>query len=209
MPDMITLTDVYFGYKGGDGDVLRGVNLNVEPGERVGLLGPSGSGKSTLLMLLNGIIRPTAGTVDVAAGSRVWIHQDPRTFPRRSVLDNVAIGAMHRASTWKAARAEAAMWLERLGIGEISAQAAVTASGGQRQRVCLARALAGGYQLMLLDEPTAQLDHETAMAAMTTFLDACDRDRTLVIATHDRSIVTLLDRAIHLEDGRVGSATRT
>lgn len=207
MPRVITLRAVDFRYDGTDANVLRGVDLHIGSGERVGLVGPSGSGKSTLLMLFYGIISPTAGFVSNDAESSVWVHQDPRAFPRRTALDNVAIGAMHRGSTWRAAQAEAQGWLDRLGVGDLATRAAVTASGGQRQRICLARALAGGHELVLMDEPTAQLDHQTATSTMTTFLQACDRGRTVVVATHDNSIVPLLDRTIHIRDGRTGSST--
>lgn len=199
---MVDFDDVTYTYRAGTSPVLHGLTGGVARGERVALVGPSGSGKTTLLMLVWGILAPTSGVMHVATDDAVWVHQDPRTFPLRSLRDNVALGAMHSGSRWSDARRDAVTWLVRLGIGHLAEGTPVAVSGGERQRTCLARALATRSELLLLDEPTAQLDHHTAVAAVGAFLGACGPERTVIAATHDTSIVDHFDRVVELADGR-------
>jgi len=200
---MIEFDELCFRYHRGAPNVLTNVNGYIAAGERVALVGPSGSGKSTLLMLVYGLIAPTSGTLDVRTNAALWVHQDPRTFPRRTVRDNVALGAMHSGQRWELALNAAGRWLDMVGIGHLVDHQAVSISGGERQRVCLARALNSGRELLLLDEPTAQLDRKTAIDTMETFLEVCGHDRTVLAATHDPSILGLFDRCVELTDGQL------
>ncbi len=200
-------------------------SLEVAPGEVVAVLGPNGSGKSTLLAALAGLLRPDAGRVvlgermltDTAAGLHVPPHrrrvgllaQQALLFPHLSAAANVAFGPRCLGASRADAAAAAASWLADVDALELAHRRPAQLSGGQAQRVALARALAGGPELLLLDEPMAALDIDSA-PAMRSLLRRVVRDgrcgagQTTVLVTHHLlDAVVLADRVLVLGDGRI------
>jgi putative ABC transport system ATP-binding protein len=198
---------------------LADANLEVQPQERVALVGRSGSGKTTLLHVLGGLVAPSAGTVewkeqplaalDAAARASVrrhslaYIFQGANLLPYFSAAENVAFAA-HLAEA-------AASPLELLGLVGLAGKAdhlPAELSGGEQQRVAIARALAQRPQLLLCDEPTGHLDSDTAERVLD-LLDAVQTELELaiVVATHDTAVASRFDRVVELADGRVRSET--
>lgn len=201
----------------------RGIDLElqVQPGEVVALLGANGAGKSTLLSLISGLIRPDAGriTLDgkvlVDVERRVWVPshyrgvvllaQQALLFPHLTAAANVAFGPRSKGSSRKDARAEALRWLAAVDATEFADRRPVQLSGGQAQRIAIARALAADPALLLLDEPMAALDVAVA-PALRQLLRTVLRDtgRTALLVTHDLiDALSLADRVIVLEAGRI------
>jgi molybdate transport system ATP-binding protein len=197
------------------------VDLRVQPGEVVALLGANGAGKSTLLSLISGLIRPDAGriTLDdqvlVDVDRRVWVPSHHRgvvllaqqalLFPHLTAAANVAFGPRSKGSSRKDAKAEASRWLAAVDATEFADRRPVQLSGGQAQRIAIARALAADPALLLLDEPMAALDVAVA-PALRQLLRAVLRDtgRTALLVTHDLiDALSLADRVIVLDAGRI------
>lgn len=197
------------------------VSLEVAAGETVALLGPNGAGKSTVLSVLTGLVRPSAGRVELGGrlltsyddGARVdvaphrrriaLLAQEPLLFPHLSVLDNVAFGLRAAGVARPDARRRAQEWLDTVGIGDLGERRPSQVSGGQAQRAAVARALAAEPDLLLLDEPMAALDVEVTPALRQT-LRRVLAERTCVIVTHDvLDALLLADRVVVLEGGRV------
>lgn len=184
------------------------LNLVVQPGESVALLGANGSGKSTLLRLLHGLLRPTAGTCLADPGLRqAMLFQRPFML-RTTAQNNVALALWLRGTPWREARVRSLLALERVGLQHRAGQPARTLSGGQQQRLALARAWVLGPEVLLLDEPTASLDPhakrevEQLIAEFTAGADG--RPVTLVFASHNLGQVKrLATRVVYLEQGRV------
>ena len=203
------------------GDFRLDAALRVEAGEVVAILGPNGSGKTTMLRLLAGLLALDGGHVALDEvvlddpARRVFVvperrpvsvvFQDYLLFPHLSALDNVAFGLRARGLAKARARADARVWLERLGLGDRSADTPRHLSGGQAQRVALARALAPNPRLLLLDEPFAALDagtRTTVRRDVRRHLD--DFAGATVLVTHDPlDAIALASRVIILEAGRV------
>jgi tungstate transport system ATP-binding protein len=189
---------------------LKGVNLRIEVGERVALVGANGSGKSTLLRTLHGLVPPTQGEVLQAPGVRqAMLFQRPHLL-RLSALNNVALGLWldrARGLSWAAAQVLALQALERVGLMSVAQQSGRQLSGGQQQRLALARAWARHPDVLLLDEPTASLDPHAKReveALMAEFACAPERPLTLVWASHNLGQVKrLASRVIYLEFGQV------
>ncbi|MFJ8199745.1 ABC transporter ATP-binding protein [Streptomyces sp. NPDC096152] len=191
------------------------VRLTAAPGDVVALLGPNGAGKTTALRALAGLIPLTAGhlRLDGAALDRTppearpvgVVFQDYLLFPHLSALDNVAFGPRCRGSSKTEARAQAAAWLERMGLADHAGARPRRLSGGQAQRVALARALATRPRLLLLDEPLAALDARTRLevrAGLRRHL--AEFEAVAVLVTHDPlDAMVLADRLVVVEDGRV------
>lgn len=199
-------------------EVLKGVNLTVKPGEMVGLIGASGSGKSTLLQCAGLLDRATSGTItidgmDVAdledhARTRIrreklgFIYQFHHLLPEFTALENVALAARISGESDKSARDEASHLLDELGLTERKDHIPAKLSGGEQQRVAIARALASKPQLLLADEPTGNLDHETADRVFELFVRAVrHRGLSAVVATHDTGLAAKMDQQYHLENG--------
>jgi sulfonate transport system ATP-binding protein len=181
----------------GEREILRGVDLQVLPGEFLALLGASGSGKTTLLKILGGLDREAQGRVRVPA--RVSIaFQEPRLLPWQKAWRNVAFGL--RGSDVRRRAIDA---LAEVGLAHLADQWPKTLSGGEAQRVALARALVRDPDLLLLDEPLAALDALTRLQMQRLIADLCARrGLTAILVTHDvDEAVTLADRAVVLRDG--------
>ena len=193
------------------------VTLDVGAGETVALLGPNGAGKSTVLSVAAGLLRPDSGRVTlderVLTGDEVWVAphdrhvamlaQDPLLFPHLSVLENVAFGPRSAGQARRTAHAEAAHWLREVGVDDLADRRPAQLSGGQAQRVAVARALAAGPRLLLLDEPMAALDVAVTPALRQT-LRRVLAERTVVLVTHDvLDALLLADRVVVLEGGKV------
>src|SRR5829696_8557555 len=202
----------------GGRNVVDGVSLEVDDGQVVGLVGPSGSGKSTTLLLLAGLEPPDAGVVrldgqDLAtlgAAGRQALRRDRvalvfQGYGLLSLLtarENVELPFRVARRDPAAAATAATRWLGLLGLGDRADQRTDQLSGGERQRVALARALAVEPALLLVDEPTAELDEENRDRAVGLLRDAADRGAAVVVATHDPEVVELCDRVVRLVDGR-------
>ena len=209
----------------GEGDTaveaLKDVNMRVDPGEVVGLIGPSGSGKSTLLKCLGAVIEPTAGRMtlgnetiydngwkiaDLRALRRDsigFVFQAPYLIPFLDVTDNVALLPMLAGQPNAKARARARALLDALGVGHRAKAEPSQLSGGEQQRVAIARALANQPPVILADEPTAPLDSERALDVMRILNQMAHQYRTaIIVVTHDEKIIPTFKRIYHIRDGR-------
>lgn len=199
-------------------EVLRGLSLEVKAGEMVAVVGESGTGKSTLLHLLGALDRPTAGTVDFDGvnifekGDRVlaafrnrsigFVFQFHHLLPEFTALENVEMPALIGGDGMNGARTRATALLEELGLGDRLTHRPSELSGGEQQRVAVARALMNQPRLVLMDEPTGNLDTPTAERLHDELRRLTDEDRqTLVIVTHNPSLAGRADRVLRLEGG--------
>ncbi len=181
--------------------VLQQLDLNVEPGEFVALVGRSGCGKSTLLRLIAGLEQPSAGVVEAGGGEeRRLMFQDARLLPWKRVVDNVALGL-----TGPDAKARAMQALEQVGLAGRGQDWPATLSGGQRQRVALARALVHRPRLLLLDEPLGALDALTRLEMHRLIEQLWQRHGfTALLVTHDvAEAVALADRVLLIDRGGI------
>ena len=188
--------------------VLDGVDLEIEPGSFVAIVGQSGSGKSTLLRIIAGLDQDFGGSVAIdAEGETVSariMYQEPRLLPWASVISNVAVGLGPDVET-RTAFSRARLALDAVGLGDRSADWPAVLSGGQKQRVALARALVSKPDLLVLDEPLGALDALTRIE-MQSLLERVWREEgfTALLVTHDvAEALTLADRIVLIEDGKI------
>jgi putative ABC transport system ATP-binding protein len=213
---LLVARDVHLAF--GTTQALRGVTVELAPGEVLALRGPSGSGKSTLLHCLAGILRPDSGEI-VYRGQRLDSESDERRSALRrsdfgfvfqfgslvselTALENVALPLRLSGLRRRPAEASAREWLDRFDVGEVAGKRAGEMSGGQGQRVAVARALVSGPRVIFADEPTGALDPHTA-TGMLRLLRAVPDGTTVVIVTHDPQVTRFSDRAVFLHAGRV------
>ncbi len=199
-------------------EILRGIDLEVQPGELVGLVGASGSGKSTLLQIVGLLDRPTEGQLVIDGVETSSMPDDGRTAIRReklgfiyqfhhllpdfNALENVALACRIIGASANDAELQAEDLLTYLGLAERLEHVPAKLSGGEQQRVAIARALAASPQLVLADEPTGNLDEATAARVFDMFVDAVKHHEVAaVIATHDRALAAKMDRQFVLKDG--------
>lgn len=198
---------------------LRNIDLRVEAGEYVAIVGPSGSGKSTLLNVIGLLDRPTAGRflldgVDVAGmndgrraafrASRLgFIFQSFHLLPHRSALENVMFGSLYRGLPRRERRDHALAALDRVGVAHRAAFLPSRLSGGERQRVAVARALSVAPSLLLCDEPTGNLDSSNTESILELFDELLLDGLTIVVITHDPNVAAHAGRRVSIVDGRL------
>jgi putative ABC transport system ATP-binding protein len=202
---------------------LRDIELSVEQGELVAVMGPSGSGKSTLLTIAGSLEQPTSGEVLVAgqALSRMsrnerarlrrrsigYVFQDFNLLAGLTAAENVSLPLELDGVGPKAARVAGIAALEELGLGERARSFPDELSGGERQRVAIARAVVGDRRLLLADEPSGALDSINGEGVMRLIRAACQRGLAGVVVTHDAQLASWADRVVFLRDGRIADQT--
>ena len=213
--------DIYKSFNEGKNnvDVIKGLSLAIEQGEFVSIVGSSGSGKSTLLHILGGLDLPTQGSI-LLNGRRFdqlgeaergflrnqhlgFVYQFHHLLPEFTALENVAMPLMLRKDmTFKEAKQRAEYLLERVGLSHRLTHQPGELSGGERQRVALARALVTRPQLLLADEPTGNLDRNTAVGIFELLADLRkELNMAMLIVTHDEQLAKQADRVLHMQDG--------
>ncbi len=210
-----------FGHK----EVLKGVDLDVKPGEKVVIIGPSGSGKSTLLRCCNLLEFPSAGEVDFNGqrlfgdghhhlkqktlgpfrASTAMVFQQFDLFPHLTTLENICLGPQRSLGVSSSeARERAQRLLQRIGLAEFADAHPRTLSGGQQQRVAIARALAMEPEVILFDEPTSALDPEMVGEVLSLMRDVAEQGMTMVIVTHEMAFAReVADRVVVMDDGMI------
>ena len=217
---MLRVTDLRKGFGSGRRrlEVLKGINLEVQQGERVSLMGPSGCGKSTLLNIIGGLLeadsgsialesfdygtKPPSRVVDVRRNGVGWIFQDFHLIDRVDALDNVAFSLELSGIPSSEAEQRAKDALYRRGLRDRMDFIPDQLSGGQQQRVAVARAISGSRPLILADEPTGNLDVKSGQEVIQLFQDLCANDGlSVLMVTHDPLLASMADRMLLLKDG--------
>ncbi|WP_299428841.1 ABC transporter ATP-binding protein [uncultured Meiothermus sp.] len=224
MKPLLQVEDLTKVYKVGsiETPALRGVSLEIHPGEFAALAGPSGSGKSTLLHLMGGLDKPSSGQVWLGGGRidnlnkaqladlRLWnlgfVFQAYNLIPVLNALENAAFVLELRGVSRAEREGKALQALEALGMREFAARRPNQLSGGQQQRVAVARALAAQPKIILADEPTANLDSRTGLA-LIDHMRQLNREQgaTFLFSTHDPRLLERVDRIVRLEDGQIAA----
>ena len=199
----MSLTLYSCGYAVRNKPILHDVSMVLQAGQMTVLMGPSGSGKTTLLRLVGRDISPSSGRMytPFATEDTGWIPQTAPVIPRRSAIDNVALGALSRGASRRRAQAVAKIAIGHIGLAHVAGRRVSTLSGGERQRVAVARAMSGAARLILADEPSASLDSVSRDAVVAAFRRACDRGATVLLATHDTAVALQADVTLALVDG--------
>ena len=205
-------------------EALKGIDLDIYPGEFVAIVGPSGSGKSTLMNLVGCLDTPTDGTYEIGGDNVAGVTRDElaeirnrrvgfvfqsfNLLPHLSALENVELPMLFGGVAPKERRKRAAELLEKVGLGDRLDHKPTELSGGQMQRVAIARALAMNPDILLADEPTGNLDTTSGTDIMSIFNELWQSGRTLVIITHDPALARRASRVVEIRDGRITSDTR-
>ena len=223
-PPLVELRDVTRSFPGPpEVQALKGVNLAIEAGDYLSIVGPSGSGKSTMLNILGLLDRPSVGEYRMAGALTSALADDERAavrarflgfvfqsfhlMPHRTVLDNVLMPMLYSGVPRVERVERARLALEKVGLGNRIGFLPTTLSGGERQRVAVARAVVSGPRLLLADEPTGNLDATTSFEVMSLF-EALNADGlTVVLITHDREVAERAARRIRITDGRLSELT--
>lgn len=213
---MIELKDVRKSF--GKNEVLKGINLRIEKGEVVVIIGPSGSGKSTVLRTMNYLEEPTSGHVivdnmDLSDKKKLnevrtevgMVFQNFNLFPHMTVLDNLTLAQINVRKTSKQDAEDVALkLLERVGLADKAHMYPDSLSGGQKQRVAIARALAMKPKVMLFDEPTSALDPEMVREVLDVMKSLADEGMTMVIVTHEMGFAKeVADRVLFVDGGQI------
>ncbi|PTP25133.1 ABC transporter ATP-binding protein [Vibrio splendidus] len=218
---LVELSNIGKHYSNGDTEIraLDGVDLSIEKGEFLSILGPSGSGKSTLMNMLGCLDKPTEGEYQLdgknvaalsandLAGIRNqkigFVFQSFNLLEYASALDNVALPLVYSGIKAKERRKRAVALLEQVGLGDRLDHKPNQLSGGQKQRVAIARALVNDPQIILADEPTGALDSKSGAEIEALFNQLHAEGRTLIIVTHDNSLAERTKRIVTIKDGKV------
>ncbi|MFD2177121.1 ABC transporter ATP-binding protein [Veronia pacifica] len=218
---LVKLTDIQKFYAGGETEVraLDGVDLTINKGEYLAILGPSGSGKSTLMNVLGCLDKPTGGdywldgedvaslSPDQLAGLRSrkigFVFQSFNLLEYASALDNVALPLVYSGVSARERRTRAAEMLTKVGLGERIHHKPNQLSGGQKQRVAIARALVNRPQIIFADEPTGALDSKSGAEIEALFNDLHQEGKTLIMVTHDNALAERTRRVITIKDGKI------
>jgi len=218
---IVSIENVHKTYRLGERDlsVLRGLNLTIQEGEYIAIMGPSGSGKSTLLNVLGCLDRPTCGRYllagrDVSAldddqlsairGSRIgFIFQSYNLIAQLNVIENIEVPMYYGRVPARKSAARARELARMVGLAERLTHRPFELSGGEQQRVAIARALTNDPVMILADEPTGNLDSESGAEIMEILDELHRRGRTLIVVTHDPKIAARTQRTIHLLDGQI------
>ena len=207
----------------GDLTVLKGIDVTIEKGECVVVIGPSGSGKSTFLRCLNRLEEPTKGhiyfegtditdpktDIDKHRQKMGMVFQQFNLFPHMDIMKNLTLAPMKlQGKSQQEAEAEAMRLLERVGLADRAHAYPSQLSGGQQQRCAIARALIKNPKLLLCDEPTGALDYQTGKAILKLLQDTCHKHgMTVIVITHNLAIAPMADRVIQIKNGRVSEMT--
>ncbi|VEF46549.1 putative ABC transporter ATP-binding protein [Bacillus freudenreichii] len=205
--------------------VLHGIDLSVEDGEFIAIMGPSGSGKSTLMNIIGFLDYPTAGTFELN-GENIssakekqlallrnkhigFVFQQFFLLPRLNALKNVEAPLIYAGVPKRERTERAVQMLEKVGLGDRMKHLPNQLSGGQKQRVAIARALVNNPTLILADEPTGALDSKTSAQIMELLVQLNQEGKTVIIVTHEEEIADYTDRIINLKDGKIIDDRRT
>lgn len=218
---LINISNLKKHYTSGDDvvEALRGVDISIEAGEFITIMGQSGSGKSTLLSVLGGMNHPTAGEVEMAGvkiyqlpGEKLadfraqnlgFVFQSFHLIPYLTAIENVMLPLAIVKMSTEAKKTAARSSLERVGLGNKLDRLPNQLSGGEQERVAIARAIVNNPHILLADEPTGNLDSKTSEEVMSLFRELNDAGQTVVMVTHNPGIGRYSDRTINLSDGRV------
>ena len=199
--------------------VLRDLDLSIEQGEYVAIMGPSGSGKSTLLNLIGCLDRPTSGDyflggqnvaeleddqLSLIRGARIgFVFQSFNLISQLNVIENIEVPMYYQGCSERQSARRAKELAEMVGLGDRTAHRPSELSGGQQQRVAIARALANDPLIILADEPTGNLDSESGSEILKILVDLHGQGKTLIVVTHDEGIAANAGRVVELFDGRI------
>jgi len=199
--------------------VLRDLDLSIEQGEYVAIMGPSGSGKSTLLNMIGCLDRPTSGNyflggqnvseledtqLSLIRGARIgFVFQSFNLINQLNVIENIGVPMYYQGRSERQSAERAKELAEMVGLGDRVEHRPSELSGGQQQRVAIARALANDPLIILADEPTGNLDSESGAEILKILVDLHKQGKTLIVVTHDRDIAASAERVVELLDGRI------